>query len=78
MYYADLESSTITLIFLLGGITFLVNWCLTIFNASKREQDADKIIFKDLIYLAKLLMISIPGVLIVGIVFVTALVVSHG
>ena len=73
-----MESSTITLIFLLGGITFLVNWCLTIFNASKREQDADKIIFKDLIYLAKLLMISIPGVLIVGIVFVTALVVSHG
>ncbi|MDG2060912.1 MAG: hypothetical protein P8J93_03725 [SAR86 cluster bacterium] len=73
-----MESSTITLIFLLGGITFLVNWCLTIFNASKREQDADKIIFKDLIYLGKLLMISIPGVLIVGIVFVTALVVSHG
>ena len=73
-----MESSTITLIFLLGGITFLVNWCLTIFNASKREQDADKIIFKDLIYLAKLLMISIPGVLIVGIVFVTALVLSHG
>ena len=78
VYYARMDSSTITLIFILGGVTFLVNWYLTIFNISKRNQDAQKIQLRDLLYLGKLLIISIPGVLIVGIIFVSALLVSHG
>ena len=73
-----MDSSTITLIFILGGITFLVNWYLTVLNISKRHQDSQKIELKDMIYLFKLLLISVPGVLIFGIIFVAALVFSHG
>jgi len=73
-----MDSSTITLIFILGGITFLVNWYLTVLNISKRHQDSQKIELKDMIYLFKLLLISVPGVLILGIIFVAALVFSHG
>jgi hypothetical protein len=73
-----MDSSTITLIFILGGITFLVNWYLTVLNISKRHQDSQKIELKDMIYLFKLLLISVPGVLTLGIIFVAALVFSHG
>ena len=73
-----MSSNTITLIFCLGGITFLVNWVLFLWlNHQKLESS----------YLGKLslaktflvyLLVSSMGVLSMGIIFVSALMFSHG
>jgi len=73
-----MSSNTITLIFCLGGITFLVNWALFLwFNHQKLTNS----------YLGKLsfiktflvyLLVSSIGVLSTGIIFVSALMFSHG
>ena len=73
-----MSSNTITLIFCLGGITFLANWILILsiyFRGNPLE-------LKNIPGLIKLLLInlavSIVGVLAMGVLFVTALMVSHG
>ena len=73
-----MSSNTITLIFCLGGLTFLVNWVLFLwFNYQKLSSS----------YIGKLsllktlliyLLISSIGVLSMGIIFVSALMFSHG
>jgi len=73
-----MDSITITLIFFLGGMTFLVNWFLTIYISSQRNKDNQSIQFQNFVFLLKLLLISIPGVLVVGVCFVLALMLSHG
>ena len=73
-----MSSNTITLIFCLGGITFLANWIFILsiyFRANPLE-------LNNISGLIKLLLInlavSIFGVLAMGVLFVTALMVSHG
>ena len=72
-----MSSNTITLIFCLGGITFLVNWIFILsiyFRANLLELKIPGLIKLLLINLA----VSIVGVLAMGVLFVTALMVSHG
>tara|TARA_B100001758_G_C18144444_1_gene470656 strand:- start:478 stop:699 length:222 start_codon:yes stop_codon:yes gene_type:complete len=72
------SSNTITLVFCLGGITFLVNWVLFLWLNSQKIASS---------YLGKLsltktflvyLLISSIGVLSMGIIFVSALMFAHG
>jgi len=73
-----MSSNTITLIFCLGGITFLFNWLLILHWYFKNNtlQITNKT------QLAKIfsacLFISIFGVLTTGVIFVSALMFSHG
>ncbi len=73
-----MSSITITLVFCLGGITFLVNWALFLgLNKKKLEstflgRSSHTKTF--LIYL----LISTIGVITTGILFVLALTMSHG
>ena len=72
-----MSSNTITLIFCLGGITFLANWIFILsiyFRANPLELKIPGLIKLLLINLA----VSIVGVLAMGVLFVTALMVSHG
>ncbi len=72
-----MSSNTITLIFCLGGITFLANWIFILsiyFRANPLELKIPGLIKLLLINLA----VSIFGVLAMGVLFVTALMVSHG
>ncbi len=73
-----MSSNTITLIFCLGGITFLFNWLLILnwYFKNNSLQIANKIQFAR-IFLA-CLFISIFGVLTTGVIFVSALMFSHG
>jgi len=72
------SSNTITLVFCLGGITFLVNWVLFLWLNNQKLASS---------YLGKLsltktflvyLLISSIGVLSMGIIFVSALMFAHG
>ena len=73
-----MSSNTITLIFCLGGITFLFNWLLILHWYFKNNslQITNKIQLAR-IFLA-CLFISIFGVLTTGVIFVSALMFSHG
>ena len=73
-----MSSNTITLIFCLGGITFLLNWLLILHWYFKNTslQITNKIQLAR-IFLA-CLFISIFGVLTTGVIFVSALMFSHG
>jgi hypothetical protein len=73
-----MSSNTITLIFCLGGLTFLVNWSVLMFVYFKNNST-------NLINIASLtktllicLAVSTFGVLMTGILFVSALMFSHG
>tara|TARA_B100000405_G_C16591689_1_gene377044 strand:- start:234 stop:455 length:222 start_codon:yes stop_codon:yes gene_type:complete len=72
------SSNTITLVFCLGGITFLVNWLLFLWLNKQKLASS---------YLGKFsltktflvyLLISSIGVLLMGIIFVSALMFAHG
>ena len=68
----------ITLIFCLGGLTFLSNWIFiaNIYLKSKPiEVDSIPRLFKILFFN---LLVSIIGVLAMGVLFVSALMISHG
>ena len=73
-----MSSNTITLIFCLGGITFLVNWVL--FLCVNHQKLARSYLGK--LSLAKTffvyLLVSTIGVLSMGIIFVSAVMFSHG
>jgi len=73
-----MSSNTITLIFCLGGLTFLANWIFiaNIYLKSKPiEVDSIPRLFKILFFN---LLVSIIGVLAMGVLFVSALMISHG
>jgi len=73
-----MSSNTITLIFCLGGLTFLANWiCLSYFYLKNNSVTLDsKIQFlKKLFYM---IIFSTIGVLATGVLFVSALMFSHG
>ena len=73
-----MSSNTITLIFCLGGLTFLVNWiCLSYFYFKKNLVTLDSNIqfLKTLFYM---IIFSAIGVLAMGVLFVSALMFSHG
>ena len=73
-----MSSNTITLIFCLGGITFLINWIFLLHFYLKNN--SLQIVSK--FHLTKILLIclfiSIFGVLTTGVIFVSALMFSHG
>jgi hypothetical protein len=73
-----MSSNTITLIFCLGGLTFLVNWVLFLwFNHQKLSSSYFgnlSLVKTLLIYL----LLSSLGVLSMGVLFVSALMLSHG
>lgn len=71
-------SNTITLIFCLGGLTFLANWVyiLSVYVKDKGiTLDTTGKLFK---YILFCLITSSIGVLFTGIIFVSALMVAHG
>jgi len=72
------SSNTITLVFCLGGITFLVNWALFLWLNNQKLANSYfgklSLIKTFLVYL----LISSIGVLSMGIVFVSALMFAHG
>jgi hypothetical protein len=73
-----MSSNTITIIFFLGGLTFLVNWAFLLqiyfkYNSIKLE---NKIHFTKSLLI--FLLISTFGVLAMGVLFVSALMFSHG
>ncbi len=73
-----MSSNTITLIFCLGGLTFLANWvCLSYFYFKNHSVTfGSKVQFaKKLFYM---LIFSTVGVLAMGVLFVSALMISHG
>jgi len=73
-----MSSNTITLIFCLGGLTFLANWIyLSYFYLKNNSVTLDsKIQFlKKLFYM---IIFSTIGVLAMGVLFVSALMFSHG
>ena len=73
-----MSSNTITLIFCLGGLTFLVNWFVLMFVYF--ENNSTNLI--NIASLTKTLLICLAvstfGVLMTGILFVSALMFSHG
>ena len=71
-------SNTITLIFCLGGLTFLANWVyiLSVYVKDKGiTLDTTGKLFK---YILFCLITSSIGGLFTGIIFVSALMVAHG
>lgn len=73
-----MSSNTVTMIFCLGGVTFLANWIYlsSIYIRDKEIRlDSRFDLFKFLIYF---LLVSILGVLATGVVFVSALMFAHG
>ena len=71
-------SNTITLIFCLGGITFLANWIyLLSLYVKDRGITLDTMgkLFKFILFC---LVTSTIGVLFTGILFVSALMIAHG
>ncbi|MDC0577275.1 hypothetical protein OAP03_03105 [Gammaproteobacteria bacterium] len=73
-----MSSNTITLIFCLGGLTFLVNWSVLMFVYFKNNSTS----LINIVSLTKTLLICLAvstfGVLMTGILFVSALMFSHG
>lgn len=73
-----MSSNTITMIFCLGGITFLFNWLFFLnWYFKNNSLHITGKIQQVKIFLACLL-ISIFGVLGTGVIFVSALMFSHG
>ncbi len=73
-----MSSNTITLIFCLGGLTFLFNWVFFLHlyfkNSAVQITDRFQLIKTFLVHL----IISTIGVLTMGVLFVSALMISHG
>jgi hypothetical protein len=73
-----MSSNTITLIFCLGGLTFLVNWSFLMFFYFKDNSNNLRNTLTLIKTLLLCLIVSTFGVLVTGILFVSALMFSHG
>ena len=73
-----MSSNTITLIFCLGGLTFLLNWTVLIYLNNQKLERHFFGKFSFLTTLLSYLLVSSLGVLITGVLFVSALMFSHG
>ena len=73
-----MSSNTITLIFCLGGLTFLFNWVffLHLYFKNNAVQISDRLQLIKTFFVH--LIVSTIGVLTMGVLFVSALMISHG
>ena len=71
-----MESFAITLIFILGGLTFLVNWAFLILKGTEIDQEESLLVkcTKLLFYF----LLSSLGVLAGGVLFVSVFMFAHG
>jgi hypothetical protein len=71
-----MESFAVTLIFILGGLTFLVNWAFLILKGTEVNQDESFVVksTKLLVYF----LLSSLGVLAGGVLFVSVFMFAHG
>ena len=73
-----MSSTTITLVFCLGGITFLVNWVVFLLLNHKKLETTILGMSSQIKTFLIYILISTIGVISMGIVFVSALMISHG
>jgi|TARA_B110000914_G_scaffold205400_1_gene200502 hypothetical protein len=71
-----MESFAVTLIFILGGLTFLVNWAFLILKGTEVNQD-ESFVAKSTKLLVYFLLSSL-GVLAGGVLFVSVFMFAHG
>jgi hypothetical protein len=71
-----MESFAVTLIFILGGLTFLVNWAFLILKGTEVNQD-ESLVVKSTKLLVYFLLSSL-GVLAGGVLFVSVFMFAHG
>ena len=71
-----MESFAVTLIFILGGLTFLVNWAFLILKGTEVNQD-ESFVAKSTKLLVYFLLSSL-GVLAGGVLFVSVFKFAHG
>tara|TARA_B110000003_G_scaffold136660_1_gene138420 strand:+ start:267 stop:482 length:216 start_codon:yes stop_codon:yes gene_type:complete len=71
-----MESFAVTLIFILGGLTFLVNWAFLILRGSEVHEEESLLAryTKLLVYF----LLSSLGVLAGGVLFVSVFMLAHG
>tara|TARA_X000000368_G_scaffold93696_1_gene71619 strand:- start:5495 stop:5710 length:216 start_codon:yes stop_codon:yes gene_type:complete len=71
-----MESFAVTLIFILGGLTFLVNWAFLILRGIEVHQEESLLArcTKLLVYF----LLSSLGVLAGGVLFVSIFMLAHG
>ena len=71
-----MESFAVTLIFILGGLTFLVNWAFLILRGKEVHQEESLVdkCTKLLVYF----LLSSLGVLAGGVLFVSVFMFAHG
>jgi hypothetical protein len=67
---------SVTFIFILGGITFLVNWGLLVLRTQNTNND--EAWSKQAIRLISYFLISSLGVLASGVLFVSVFMIAHG
>ncbi len=73
-----MSSTTIALVFCLGGITFLANWIIFLLLNQKNLENTFLGISSQIKTFLIYILISTIGVISMGIVFVSALTISHG
>jgi len=71
-----MESFAVTLIFILGGLTFLVNWAFLILKGTEIDQE-ESLLAKCTKLLVYFLLSSL-GVLAGGVLFVSVFMFVHG
>ena len=71
-----MESFAVTLIFILGGLTFLVNWAFLILKGTEVNQD-ESLVAKSTKLLVYFLFFFL-GVLAGGVLFVSVFMFAHG
>ena len=71
-----MESFAVTLIFILGGLTFLVNWAFLILRGTQVYQE-ESLLAKCTKLLVYFLLSSL-GVLAGGVLFVSVFMFAHG
>ena len=71
-----MESFAVTLIFILGGLTFLVNWAFLILKGT--EIDQEKSLLAKCTKLLVYFLLSSLGVLAGGVLFVSVFMFVHG
>jgi len=71
-----MESFAVTLIFILGGLTFLVNWAFLILKGTEINQDES--LMTKITKLLTYFLLSSFGVLAGGVLFVSVFMFAHG
>jgi len=71
-----MESFAVTLIFILGGLTFLVNWAFLILKGT--EIDKEESLVTKCTKLLVYFLLSSLGVLTGGVLFVSVFMFAHG